>query len=111
VTVATLTPEAKQLLSTTIRALRERLLRDIRDEAERQYHLKIESLSQAGLDEAHMRCRQRLDAWVDERVRAVKTKSEKDRNAARERLLGQAVKEAGATSVGIPKPFVLPTRH
>jgi hypothetical protein len=98
VTVATLTPEAKQLLSTTIRALRERLLRDVQDEAERRYHLSV-PLGQAGLDEAHERRRQRLDAWADERVHAVKTKSEKDKKAARERLLGQAVKEAGATLI------------
>lgn len=97
-TVATLTPEAKQLLSTTIRSLRERLLRDVQDEAERRYRLSV-PLTQAGLDEAHKRRRQRLDAWVDERVRAVKTKSEKDKKAARERLLGQAVKEAGATLI------------
>lgn len=78
-----LTSEAKQLLSTTIRSLRERLLRDVQDEAERRYHLSIDKIDQAGLDEAHKRRRQRLDAWVDERVRAVKTKSEKDKKAAR----------------------------
>ena len=72
-----LTSEAKQLLSTTIRSLRERLLRDVQDEAERRYHLSIDKIDQAGLDEAHKRRRQRLDAWVDERVRAVKTRIRK----------------------------------
>ncbi len=38
-----LTPEAKRQLSATIRGLRERLLRDLRDAAESRYRL-----SQAG---------------------------------------------------------------
>lgn len=95
--MATLTPEAKQLLSATIRGLRERLLRDIRDEAERRYHLSV-PLDKAGLDEAHRRRRERLEAWIDERVRASKAK-EKEHKAVRERLLLQAVKEAGATLI------------
>ena len=94
----TLTPDAKQFLSTTIRGLRERLLRDIQDEAERRYHLSV-PLSQAGLDEAHRRRRERLDAWIDERVRASKPKNDKERRAIRDRLLQQAVKEAGATLI------------
>jgi len=93
---ATLTPEAKQLLSSTIRDLRERLLRDIHDEAERRYRLSV-PLSRAGLDEAHRRRRERLEAWLNERVRASKAKTEKEREATQERLLQQAVKEAGAT--------------
>jgi hypothetical protein len=93
---ATLMPEAKQLLSATIRELRERLLRDIQDEAERRYRLSV-SVGQAGLDEAHRRRRGRLEAWLGERVRASKAKNEKERQATKERLLGQAVKEAGAT--------------
>ncbi|MBN2191667.1 MAG: BREX-6 system adenine-specific DNA-methyltransferase PglX [Polyangiaceae bacterium] len=96
--MATLTPEAKQLLSATIRGLRERLLRDLHDEAERRYHLSV-PLGQAGLDEALGRRRARLDAWLDERVRASKARNDKERKAARERLLGQAVKEAGATLI------------
>jgi len=114
--MATLTPEAKKLLSQTIRGLRERLLRDIRDEAERRYHLSV-PLQKAGLDEALRKNRERLESWLDERVRAASPK--KDKSAARERFLGQAVKEAGATLVnrlalirhleamGLSKPHVV----
>ena len=93
-----LTPEAKQLLSATIRGLRERLLRDIQAEAERRYRLSV-TLAQAGLDEAQGRRRERLDAWFEERVRASKPKNDKERKAVRERLLQQAAKEAGATLI------------
>jgi len=108
-----LTSEAKQLLSTTIRGLRTRLLRDLGDEAERRYRLSV-PIDKAGLDEAHHRRRERLEAWLDERVRAggavqatgkVADKTtasrakgtDKDKAAARERFLQQAVKEAAAT--------------
>jgi len=116
--IPTLTPEAKQLLSTTVRGLRERLLRDIRDEAERRYHLSV-PLAKAGLDEAHRKKRERLDAWIEERVRAAKPKTDSENKAAHERLLQQAVKEAGATlmnrlvllrhleAMGLAKPQVV----
>jgi hypothetical protein len=94
----TLTPEAKQLLATTIRGLRSRLLRDIQDEAERRYRLSI-PLARAGLDEAHHRRRGRLEVWCEERIRASNPKNETERTAVRERLLLQAVKEAGATLI------------
>jgi hypothetical protein len=95
----TLTPEAKQLLATTIRGLRQRLLRDLGDEAERRYRLSV-PLVKAGLDEAHHNRRRRLEAWIDERVRAggvSSGKTEKDQKATRDRVLQQAVKEAAAT--------------
>jgi hypothetical protein len=108
-----LTSEAKQLLATTIRGLRTRLLRDLGDEAERRYRLSV-PIDKAGLDEAHHRRRERLEAWLDERVRAggavqstgkvaEKTTAsrakgtDKVQAAARERFLHQAVKEAAAT--------------
>jgi hypothetical protein len=95
-----LTPEAKQALSATIRALRERLLRDLGDEAERRYRLSV-SIAQSGLAEAPRRRRQRLEAWLDERVRASGAKDDnrhdKEKQAARERFLSQAIKEAAAT--------------
>lgn len=94
--MTTLTPEAKQLLSTTVRALRERLLRDVHDEADRRYRLSV-AIDKAGLDEAHRRRRERLDAWLDERVRAAKPKNKKDEAAVRARLLEGAEKEAAAT--------------
>ncbi len=103
----TLTPEAKQLLSSTVRGLRERLIRDIRDEAERRYRLSVPA-AQAGLDEGHSRRRERLHSWLDERMRARQRKgetrgegehAEQGREALRERLLQEAVTEAGATLI------------
>ena len=91
-----LTPEAKQALSATIRALRERLLRDLGDEAERRYRLSV-SIAQSGLAEAPRRRRQRLEAWLEERVRSSGAKNEKEKQASRERFLSQAIKEAAAT--------------
>src|SRR4051794_4680554 len=93
---ATLTPEAKQHLAAAIRRLRERLLRDLGDESERRYRLSV-PIEKSGLDEAHRRRRQRLEGWIEERVRAAKSKGDKELKAARERLLGQALKEASAT--------------
>ncbi len=93
-----LTSEAKQLLSSTIRGLRERLLADIRAEANGRYQLSV-SLKEAKLDEAHRRRRERLEAWLDEQVRATKPKSKKDEGGLRERFLRQAEKEAAATLV------------
>jgi hypothetical protein len=96
---ATLTPEAKSLLASTIRGLRERLLRDLSDEAERRYRFSV-AIGKAGLDEAHRRRRERIEAWLDERVRAggaTSGKAEKDRAAARDRYFQQAIKEAAAT--------------
>ncbi len=94
--MSTLTPEAKQFLSTTVRALRERLLRDVHDEADRRYRLSI-AIDKAGLDEAHRRRRERLEGWLDERVRALKPKSKRDEQALRARFLESAEKEAAAT--------------
>ena len=96
--MTTLTPEAKKLLSQTIRGLRERLVRDIGDEAERRYRLAV-PVADAGLDESRRKNRARLEAWLDERVRAAASAKDKpkDKAAAQERFLAQAVKEAGAT--------------
>ncbi|WP_437320722.1 BREX-6 system adenine-specific DNA-methyltransferase PglX [Sorangium sp. So ce385] len=101
-----LTPEAKKLLAETIRGtaqdpekgIRARLLRAIRDEADRRYRLSV-SIGDAGLDEAHRRRRERIEAWVDERARATKPKNKAELKAAKERLLAQAEKEAAATLV------------
>ncbi|WP_437665378.1 BREX-6 system adenine-specific DNA-methyltransferase PglX [Sorangium sp. So ce1182] len=101
-----LTPEAKKLLAETIRGtaqdpekgIRARLLRAIHDEADRRYRLSV-PLSDAGLDEAHRRRRERIEAWVDERARATKPKNKAELKATKERLLAQAEKEAAATLV------------
>ncbi len=121
-----LTPEAKKLLAETIRGsqqdpgkgLREKLLRAIHDEADRRYRLSV-SIADAGLDEAHRRRRERIEAWVDERARSAKTKNKTELKSAKERLLAQAEKEAAATllnrlvllrhleALGLSKPAVL----
>ncbi|MGB8932434.1 MAG: BREX-6 system adenine-specific DNA-methyltransferase PglX [Anaeromyxobacteraceae bacterium] len=94
--MATLTPEAKQLLSKTVRELRARLLRDLGDEAERRYQLKL-APEKAKLSEEARKRRARLDGWLDERVRTVGAKNKKEEAVARERFLLDAVKEAAAT--------------
>lgn len=101
-----LTPEAKKLLAETIRGtaqdpdkgIRARLLRAIHDEAERRYRLSV-PIGDAGLDEAHRRRRERIEAWIDERARAAKPKNKAELKATKERLRAQAEKEAAATLV------------
>jgi hypothetical protein len=101
-----LTSEAKKLLAETIRGtaqdpekgIRARLLRAIHDEADRRYRLSV-PIGDAGLDEAHTRGRERIEAWVDERARATKPKNKAELKATKERLLAQAEKEAAATLV------------
>ena len=87
---AQLTPEAKQLLSATVRGLRQRLLRDLRDSAEREYRLAV-PLGKAGLGEAQRVRRQRLEHWLDERVRTAAPRSDKEQEAARERFFLSAI--------------------
>lgn len=121
-----LTPEAKKLLAETIRGtsqnpergIRVRLLRAIHDEADRQYRLSI-PLEKARLDEAHRRRRERIEAWIAERVRATRPKNATESKAAEARFLAQAEKEAAATflnrlvllrqleALGLSKPVVL----
>src|SRR5687768_15110879 len=65
-----MTPEAKKLLSSTVRALRARLLEDLRAAMETEYRLGVPRLRDAGLGEAAARKRARLEDWLDEQVRA-----------------------------------------
>ena len=116
--MATLTPDAKQLLSRTVRDLRERLLTDLHDAAEGRYRLSL-PLEKAKLTEDLFRKRERLESWLDERVRTVAPKDKKATEAARARFLGEAQKEAAATllnrlvllrhleALGLSKPAVL----
>jgi hypothetical protein len=94
--MATLTPEAKQLLSRTVRELRERLLRDLHDAAEGRYRLSLPP-EKAKLPEELRKKRARLEGWLDERVRTVNPKDKKAAEAARVRFLIEAQKEAAAT--------------
>ncbi len=99
-----LTSEAKRLLAETIRGtaqdpakgLRHRLLEAIKSEAAGRYRLAV-PLKDAGLDEAHRRRRERLDAYLDEKTRATKPKTASEAAETRKRLLREAEKEAGAT--------------
>ena len=113
-----LTPDAKKLLAETIQEIRQRLLRAIHDEADRQYRMSV-PLREAGLDETHRRRRERIEAWIDERARATKPKNKTELRTTTERLLAQAEKEAAATLVnrlvllrhlealGLSKPVVV----
>ncbi|MBK1717206.1 BREX-6 system adenine-specific DNA-methyltransferase PglX [Thiocystis violacea] len=64
-----MTPAAKTALSTTIRALRERLLADLHAATETAYRLAIR-VQDAGLDEAARARRRRLEDWIAEQRRA-----------------------------------------
>jgi hypothetical protein len=64
-----MTPEAKKALSSTIRGLRKRLLEDLHVATESGYRLSVRP-QEAGLDEAALTKRKRLDEWLDEQLRA-----------------------------------------
>jgi hypothetical protein len=64
-----MTSDAKHALATTIRSLRSRLLEDLHDATETAYRLAVHS-REARLDEAARARRGRLEAWIDEQVRA-----------------------------------------
>lgn len=116
--MATLTPEAKQLLSRTVRDLRERLLADLHDAAEGRYRLSL-PLDKAKLPEELRKKRERLEEWLDERARSTAPNDKKAAEAARARFLAEAQKEAAATvlnrlvllrhleALGLSKPSVL----
>ena len=121
-----LTPDAKRLLAETIRGtaqdpekgLRARLIRAIHDEADRRYRLSVR-ISEAGLDEAHRKRRERIEAWLAERVRTARPNNAGEAEVARDRVLRQAEKDAAATfinriflvrqleALGLSKPAVV----
>ena len=88
-----MTSEAKRALSKTIRALRERLLKDLTAAAEGAYRLSLPA-GDAKLSEAARIRRARLDAWIDEQTRALPTTQRKDASA---RFLLEVVKDAAST--------------
>ncbi|MDQ3367229.1 MAG: BREX-6 system adenine-specific DNA-methyltransferase PglX [Myxococcota bacterium] len=89
-----MTPDAKRLLSKTIRELRERIIKDLRDATARAYLLSIVDAKKATLSEAARAKRARLEAWLREQTRSVPAK---ERPAARDRLFGELIKDAAAT--------------
>ncbi len=119
-----LTPEAKSLLSTTIRALRARVIDDLTERARGDYRLGVKA-AQANLPEARRKKRTLLEGWIDERVRAAavtgkdKAKTKETADEARARFLHEAVKLAAATwlnrvvllrhleALGLSKPLVI----
>jgi len=99
-----LTPDAKNQLSRTIRALRSRLLTDLNNAAESTYRLSIAALDRAGLAEEQWEKRRRLETWLDEQVRAEVapqalsgSKLEKAKAEIQSRSLHNALKLAAAT--------------
>jgi hypothetical protein len=97
-----LSPDAKSKLSSTVRSLRARLLTDLKNAAESTYRLSIPSIQKANLAEEQRIKRQRLEAWLDEQVRAETAglkKAPKDavKQEIQTRHLQNAIKLAGAT--------------
>lgn len=86
-----MTPDSKSQLSKTIRALRATLLDDLHGETERVYRLAIKA-NEAGLNQAMLVKRQRLEAWLDEQVRAeaVRGKQQRARDDFRRDIEKQA---------------------
>lgn len=93
-----MTSDAKRQLSTTLRALRARLLTDLHAATESTYRLSIKDLHDAGLDEAARTRRIRLQDWIAEQLRTqgmVKGKGKPARDAEAFRL--EAEKQAAYT--------------
>jgi hypothetical protein len=88
-----MTPEAKSLLSKTIRDLRTTLLDDLQGATEGTYRLALPA-AQAGLDEAAAQRRKRLESWAFEQAKANgHTGKKRDARA----FIADAVKLAAAT--------------
>ena len=94
--MSTLTPDAKSLLSSTIRELRTRLLRDLHEAVDGRYRFST-PIDKAGLDEATKRKRKRFEDWIDERARATKPKDKAQLEEAKARFRLTAETEAAAT--------------
>lgn len=92
-----MTPDAKKALSSTIRALRTRLLEDLHAATETAYRLSVRA-QDAGLSERARVSRDRLEAWVAEQQRAdeaTRKKGAKPRTA--EAYRGDVEKQAAYT--------------
>lgn len=87
-----LTPETKFKLSTTIRALRDRLLTDLHNGLDSTYRLSI-PLEKAGLAEEQRAKRQWLEQWLDEQARA-EGKGKKAQVRERHRLAAEKLAAA-----------------
>lgn len=76
----TMTSDAKQQLSKTIRGLRDRLLDDLHGATDAAYRMSVRA-QDAGLSEAARAKRKRLEQWMEEQVRAQPKKAKKPRKA------------------------------
>jgi hypothetical protein len=88
-----MTPEAKKRLSSTIRALRGRLLTDLADAMASEYRLSL-PVERADLAETPAARRAQIEAWVDEQVRGLPAKA---RAAAGARFRAELVAQAAYT--------------
>ena len=89
-----MTSDAKQQLSKTIRRLRSMLLDDLLEETKATYLLTL-TLKQADLNQAKRTRRLRLEAWLDEQLRAEKSRGKQQRS--RDDFLKDVVKQAAYT--------------
>ncbi len=111
-----MTPEAKRELSSTIRAIRSRLLTDLHDATESAYRLSVHE-REAGLFEAARAKRKRLDDWIKEQERAEagrgkvkRTKEDIRRDAEKQAaytLLNRIVFLRLLEAAGLRKPSVV----
>ena len=85
----TMTPDAKSELSKTIRRIRERLLTDLHDANERAYRLGV-PIAKAKLNEEATIRRQRMEAWIDEQIRAETRDEKRDAISFRKEIEKQA---------------------
>ncbi|MCC6811537.1 MAG: BREX-6 system adenine-specific DNA-methyltransferase PglX [Deltaproteobacteria bacterium] len=95
----TMTSEAKSLLSSTIRGLRERLLSELHSSVEGTYRMSLRARD-AGLMEAARAKRRRLEAWIEEQVRIEAGGAKKgaaDKDALRDRFRRDVEKQAAYT--------------
>jgi hypothetical protein len=93
-----MTSEAKRALSTTIRSLRARLIeRDLPSATESAYRLSVRARD-AGLDEAALARRTRLERWIAEQLRAQRVDKPNDTRArTAEDFRREAEKQAAYT--------------
>ena len=111
-----MTPEAKRELSSTIRAIRSRLLSDLHDATDSAYRLSVHQRD-AGLAEASRARRKRLDDWIKEQERAEtgrgrvkRTKEDIRRDAEKQAaytLLNRLVFMRLLEASGLRKPWVV----
>lgn len=114
----TLTPSARRRLSETIRDLRARLLADLHAAVVAEYRLTL-PVARSGLSEAAAIKRQRLEGFLEEKVRAGRARDVAGKEEIRKRALEGAVKEAASTllnrlvfvrrleALGLSRPLVL----